>query len=130
MARDCILVIEDHDLNMQLTTDLLMSAGYTVIQATNAEQGIRLAQATPPALIVMDVALPHMDGLHATEILKQDQRTSDIPIIALTAHAMQGDEAKALNAGCSAYISKPMNIAVFLNAVRKCLSAKVQPDTL
>jgi CheY-like chemotaxis protein len=109
MPGETILVIEDNPLNMELTADVLGAAGYTVLQAENAERGIALARAERPALILMDVSLPGMDGLSATEILKGEAETRRIPVVALTAHAMKGDEEKALAAGCHGYITKPID---------------------
>lgn len=94
---------------MVLATDILQAAGYTVLQATNAEKGIVMAETEQPSLILMDVGLPGMDGLTAVEILKRRPRTREIPVIALTAHAMKGDEEKALSAGCVSYITKPLD---------------------
>jgi len=109
MPGEKILVIEDNPLNMELTADILKAAGYAVLQAENAERGIAMARAEQPALILMDVRLPGMDGLSATEILKGETETQRIPVVALTAHAMKGDEEKALAAGCVGYITKPIN---------------------
>lgn len=109
MARATILVIEDNDLNMMLTTDLLEIAGYTVLQAFDAETGIETAREKLPDLILMDLALPRIDGLTAVRMLKADPATRRIPVVALTAHAMLGDERKALDAGCAGYIAKPID---------------------
>jgi two-component system cell cycle response regulator DivK len=109
MPGEKILVVEDNAVNMELTADILGAAGYTVVQAENAERGIALARAERPALILMDVRLPGMDGLSATEILKGEAETREIPVVALTAHAMKGDEEKALAAGCKGYITKPID---------------------
>jgi CheY-like chemotaxis protein len=109
MPGEKILVVEDNPLNMELTADILGAAGYVVLQAENAERGITLARAESPALILMDVRLPGMDGLLATEILKGEAETRQIPVVALTAHAMKGDEDKALAAGCEGYITKPID---------------------
>jgi CheY-like chemotaxis protein len=109
MAGEKILVVEDNPLNMELTADILGAAGYAVLQAENAERGIAMARAARPALILMDVRLPGMDGLSATEVLKGEAETREIPVVALTAHAMKGDEEKALAAGCEGYITKPIN---------------------
>ncbi|MCC6159235.1 MAG: response regulator [Deltaproteobacteria bacterium] len=109
MTRATILVIEDNDLNMMLTTDLLEIAGYAVVQAIDAETGIEMAREKRPDLILMDLALPRIDGLTAVRLLKEDPRTRDIPVVALTAHAMLGDERKALDAGCAGYIAKPID---------------------
>ena|SRR5437016_1826682 len=116
-----ILVIEDNPMNMELTADLLEVAGFVVCQAENAEEGIAMARSARPALILMDIALPGMDGLRATEILKQDLRTKHIPVIALTAHAMTGDEDKALAAGCIGYITKPIDTRSFASTVAQFL---------
>jgi len=109
MSGEKILVVEDNAVNMELTADILGAAGYTVLQAENAERGIALARVERPALILMDVRLPGMDGLSATEILQGEAATRDIPVVALTAHAMKGDEEKALAAGCKGYITKPID---------------------
>ncbi len=109
MSGKKILVIEDNPINMELITDLLNVTGYRVLQAGDAETGITLARTERPALILMDISLPGMDGLTATRILKQDPITRDIPVVALTAHAMKGDKEKILAAGCTDYISKPID---------------------
>jgi two-component system cell cycle response regulator DivK len=103
-----ILVIEDNPANMKLASLLLRNAGHRVLGATDAEAGLLLARADPPDLILMDIQLPGMDGLAATGLLKQDQATAAIPIIALTAMAMKEDREKAKVAGCDAYIAKPL----------------------
>jgi CheY-like chemotaxis protein len=109
MPGEKILVVEDNPLNMELTADILKAAGYGVLQAESAERGIAMARVERPALILMDVRLPGMDGLSATEILKGETETRQIPVVALTAHAMKGDQEKALAAGCVGYITKPIN---------------------
>lgn len=114
-----VLVIEDNETNMELTTALLFASGYTVLQAWTAEEGIRLAIEEMPSLILMDISLPGMDGLTATSILKKDPQTQDIPIVALTAHAMKGDEAKALQAGCCGYLTKPIDTRSFPRALEE-----------
>ena len=117
MAGEKVLVIEDNPMDMQLVVDLLEVAGHTVFQAQTAEQGIELAKAESPDLILMDISLPGMDGLAATGILKQDPDIKDVPIVALTAHAMRGDEKKALVAGCIGYITKPFDTNTFPETV-------------
>jgi two-component system cell cycle response regulator DivK len=112
-----ILVIEDNVANMTLATFLLESAGHTVLRATDAETGLILARAQRPTLILMDIQLPGMDGLEATASLKRDESTRTIPIIALTAFAMKGDEERIRAAGCDGYIAKPMRYREFLDAV-------------
>ncbi len=104
-----ILVVEDNPLNMELVCDILEVNGYTVYQASAADEGIKIAKENIPHLILMDIQLPGMDGLAATQILKDDIITRDIPVVALTAHAMKGDEQKAFEAGCSGYITKPID---------------------
>ena len=109
MAGQKILIVEDNLMNIELATDLLEASGYVVIQAGMAEEGIGLARAELPDLILMDISLPGMDGLEATAVLKQDPATKGINVVAMTAHAMKGDEEKALAAGCSGYITKPID---------------------
>ena len=117
-----ILVIEDNATNMKLSTFLLESAGYTVVAATSAETGLTLAHEGHPDLILMDIQLPGMDGLQATALLKADEETKDIPVIALTALAMKGDEERILAAGCDGYIAKPLAYKDFLKVVAASLS--------
>lgn len=120
-----VLVVEDNETNMELATALLFASGYAAVQAWTAEEGIRMAREEMPALILMDISLPGMDGLTATGILKNDPRTSDIPIVALTAHAMKGDEAKALQAGCCGYLTKPIDTRAFPKALAKFMTTSV-----
>ncbi len=115
MAR--ILVIEDNPDNMVLTVMLLESVGHTVLPAIDAEAGLTIARAERPDLILMDIQLPGMDGLQATALLKQDPVTRVIPVIALTALAMKGDEERIRAAGCDGYIAKPIAIQEFLATI-------------
>jgi two-component system, cell cycle response regulator DivK len=115
MAR--VLIVEDNATNMTLATFLLRSAGHTVLSATDAEAGLTLARAERPHLILMDIQLPGMDGLEATMELKGDDSTRSIPVIALTALAMKGDEERIRAAGCDGYIAKPMRYQEFLATV-------------
>src|SRR5689334_13450754 len=108
-----ILIVEDNPMNMELACDLLEPYGYLILPAPSAEAGIQLAAHELPDLILMDVALPGMDGLTATQRLKEDPRTQRIPVIALTAHAMPGDADRALAAGCAGYITKPIDTRRF-----------------
>ncbi len=112
MAR--VLVIEDNPVNMRLAVLVLQHGGHEVLQAGLAAEGIAIAQAQQPRVILMDMQLPGMDGLEATQLLKQDSRTRDIKIIALTAFAMLGDEEKMLAAGCDKYLTKPFHHATLL----------------
>jgi CheY-like chemotaxis protein len=105
-----ILVVEDNNDNMTLITDVLGSLDYEVISAKDGEEGLEIAKAQKPDLILMDLSLPRMDGWTATRQLKSDSELAHIPVIALTAHAMIGDRERALAAGCDDYISKPINI--------------------
>ena len=121
MAR--VLVVEDNAANMTLAVFLLQSAGHTVLSATDAEGGLRLARSEQPDLILMDIQLPGMDGLAATLLLKQDPATRAIPVIALTALAMKGDEERIRKAGCDGYIAKPMRYQEFLATIATHLVA-------
>jgi two-component system cell cycle response regulator DivK len=112
-----VVVIEDNATNMTLAVFLLQSVGHTVLSATDAEAGLMLARAEHPDLILMDIQLPGMDGLEATAQLKRDDATRAIPVIALTALAMKGDEERIRAAGCNGYIAKPMRYSEFLATV-------------
>jgi two-component system, cell cycle response regulator DivK len=119
MAR--VLVIEDNVSNMTLATFLLKSVGHTVLSATDAEEGLAMARSERPELILMDIQLPGMDGLEATALLKRDATTRTVPVIALTALAMKGDEERIRGAGCDGYIAKPMRYKEFLETVSRFL---------
>ena len=112
-----ILIVEDNPANMKLAVFLLQSAGHTVLSATDAEAGLTLARDELPDLILMDIQLPGIDGLEAIVLLKQDEATRAIPVIALTALAMKGDEERIRAAGCDGYIAKPMGIQEFLATI-------------
>ena len=112
-----VLVVEDNPANMTLATFLLKSAGHTVLTATDAESGLTLARNEQPDLILMDIQLPGMDGLQATALLKADEATRAIPVIALTALAMKGDEERIRAAGCDGYIAKPLAYREFLATI-------------
>ncbi|HTD84693.1 MAG TPA: response regulator [Gemmatimonadaceae bacterium] len=126
-----VLVVEDNPANMTLSTFLLESAGHSVLKATDAETGVALARAEQPDLILMDIQLPGMDGLRATALLKGDAATHDIPVIALTALAMKGDEARIREAGCDGYIAKPLSYKDFLTTISSELAkrAAVHPGS-
>ena len=121
MAR--VLVIEDNAANLTLATFLLESAGHTVLAAVTAEAGVATARTEQPDLILMDIQLPGMDGLQATALLKGDPATSAIPVVALTALAMKGDEERIRAAGCDGYIAKPMHYRNFLMVITAQLAA-------
>jgi two-component system cell cycle response regulator DivK len=112
-----ILVVEDNADNMLLTVMLLESVGHDVLTAVDAEAGLTLARAELPDLILMDIQLPGIDGLEATLLLKADPLTRAVPVIALTALAMKGDEQRIRAAGCDGYIAKPIGIQDFLASV-------------
>jgi len=112
-----VLVVEDNPANMTLATFLLKSAGYAVLSATDAEAGLALARSEQPDLVLMDIQLPGMDGLEACAILKKSEATRDIPVIALTALAMKGDEERIRAAGCDGYIAKPLAYREFLATI-------------
>ena len=121
MANETVLVIEDNEMNMKLARSLLQLGKYSVLEASDAENGIKLAQEHHPDLILMDIQLPGMDGLTATREIKNDPAVKDITVIALTSYAMQGDEEKAKDAGCAGYISKPIDTRSFLETVAQFL---------
>lgn len=104
-----ILIVDDNPVNLKLATDVLEMEGYAVEKAVDAEQAQEMLRSTTPDLILMDIALPGMDGLTLTRKLKADQRLKHVPVVAMTAFAMKGDEQKALDAGCDGYITKPID---------------------
>ena len=117
-----VLIVEDNTANMRLALFLLESAGHTVLSAVNAEAGLTIAREEQPDLILMDIQLPGMDGLEATTLLKEDESTRAIPVIALTALAMVGDEARIRAAGCDGYVAKPLAYKDFLAVIREHLA--------
>ena len=119
-----VLVIEDNPMNMELATDLLQLQGYEVLKAVTAFEALGLVHEVKPDLILMDIQLPGLNGLDLTRDLRQDPRTKDIPIIAITAYAMMGDEDKAFRAGCNAYIPKPIETTKFFQVVGDVLRGR------
>jgi two-component system cell cycle response regulator DivK len=109
-----ILVIEDSPVNMALTVAILENAGHVVLQADHAAEGMEMARREQPDLVLMDIQLPDIDGLAATRMLKADPRTAHLPVIALTAFAMKGDEDDTRAAGCDGYVTKPIRYKEFL----------------
>jgi len=123
MSGQTILLIEDNPLNLELARDVLQAAGYTVVDARTAEEGLRLAAAVVPQLILLDIRLPGMNGLDAVRSLKHDVHTRDIPVVALTAQAMAGDKQTAFAAGFDGYITKPINTRTLSGEVRRWLES-------
>ena len=113
-----ILIVEDSPLNMELARDLLENAGFTVLQAGTAEDGLAQIRRDPPDLVLMDIRLPGMDGRSAVQALKDDPATRPIPVIALTAQAMKGDAAASRAAGFDGYITKPIDTRAFVRVIR------------
>lgn len=122
-----ILIVEDNEANMRLARLLLLNAGHTVLWAADAETGLTLAREKQPALILMDIQLPGMDGLAATSLLKQDPHTAHIPVIALTAMAMKEDREKTRLAGCDAYIIKPLRYKELYQVIDTLLQPHINP---
>ena len=122
-SRATILIVEDNALNLELAADLLAAAGYTIRQARTGEEGLRLARLESPALILMDLRMPGLDGFATLRALKADPRTAVIPSVALTAQAMTGDREAALAAGFDDYISKPIDTRTFSQTVARLLDS-------
>jgi two-component system cell cycle response regulator DivK len=118
-AVQSVLIVEDNELNMKLFNDLLVAHGYKTIQTRNGFEALELARKHRPDLILMDIQLPEVSGLEVTRWLKDDDSLCQIPIIAVTAFAMRGDEERIRSGGCEAYISKPISVMTFLETVRK-----------
>ena len=118
-----ILLVEDNLLNMELTTALLENAGYDVLGVETAEEAIPVARSDSFDLVLMDIALPGMDGLTATRLLKQQVETANLPVIALTAHALREEHDAALEAGCDGYLTKPIDRELMLEVLRNQLEA-------
>ena len=121
MENKTILVIEDNELNMKLVKSLLKMGNYRILEATDAETGMKLLHENIPDLILMDIQLPGMDGLTATRIIKNDPDMKDIPVVAFTSFAMEGDEQTAFSAGCEGYITKPIDTQKFLASLAEFL---------
>ena len=126
MAGETVLVVEDNAMNMELISDILEAQGYRVVQVMNGTDALKRVPAEGPDLVLMDVQLPGLDGLTVTGILKDDPKTREIPIIALTAHTMRGDEERAREAGCDGYISKPIDTRQLPITIRAFLDRKSQ----
>jgi CheY-like chemotaxis protein len=124
MASTTILLVEDNDDNRAIYRTLLEYSGYTVLEATDGEAGLRDARQARPDLILLDISIPLMDGWEVARTLKGDPETADIPIIALTAHAMEGDRQKAMEAGCDGYLAKPVEPRLVVEEVGKHLGSR------
>ncbi len=118
-----ILIVEDNDLNMKLFHDLLEVHGYETVQTKDGREVLHLAKEHRPDLILMDIQLPEVSGLEVTRWIKEDEELRGIPVIAVTAFAMKGDEEKIRSGGCEAYIAKPISIASFLQTIEKVLDS-------
>lgn len=118
-ARKSVLIVEDNELNMKLFNDLLEAHGYDTLCAKNGVEALTLARDHQPDLILMDIQLPEVSGLEVTRWLKEQKSLQNIPVIAVTAFAMKGDEARIREGGCEAYISKPISVSKFMDTVRQ-----------
>ncbi|MFN3959966.1 MAG: response regulator [Parvularculaceae bacterium] len=116
-----VLVVEDNELNMKLFNDLLEAHGYAVVQARTGPEALAAARRERPDLILMDIQLPEISGLQVTQEILKDPRLADVPVIAVTAFAMKGDEERIRAGGCRDYISKPISVASFLEKVKRYL---------
>lgn len=124
-ARQCakkVLIVEDNDLNMKLFNDLLEAQGYNTLQTRDGVEALKMAREHRPDLILMDIQLPEISGLEVTKWLKEDDDLRAIPVIAVTAFAMKGDEEKIRGGGCEAYIAKPISVTSFLRTVERFLA--------
>ena len=114
-----ILIVEDNELNMKLFRDLLEAQGYQILQTRDGMQALDMARRERPDLIVMDIQLPQVSGLEVTKWIKADDDLKHIPIVAVTAFAMKGDEEKIREGGCEAYVAKPISVKAFLSTIEK-----------
>ncbi len=117
-----VMVVEDNDLNMKLFHDLLEAHGYNILQTKDGMEALRLAREHRPDLILMDIQLPEVSGLEVTKWIKEDDSLKSIPVVAVTAFAMKGDEEKIREGGCEAYIAKPISVTNFLQTVARFLN--------
>ena len=112
-----VLIVEDNELNMKLFNDLVETRGHTILQTRSGIEAVEIARRRRPDLILMDIQLPEVSGLEVTQWLKDDEELRHIPVIAITAFAMKGDEEKILRGGCEAYLSKPISVAKFFETI-------------
>ena len=118
-SKKTVLIVEDNELNMKLFHDLLDAYGYQTLQTRNGMDALKIAHEHRPDLILMDIQLPEVSGLEVTKWIKEDDELRGIPVVAVTAFAMKGDEQRIRDGGCEAYISKPISIASFIDTVRR-----------
>ncbi len=123
-----VLIVEDNELNMKLFNDLLEAHGYATLKTSHGIEAMELARAHKPDLILMDIQLPEVSGLEVTRWLKADEELKSIPVIAITAFAMKGDEERIREGGCEAYMSKPISVAKFIATIRTYLEADGRPS--
>jgi len=116
-----VLIVEDNELNMKLFHDLLEAQGYDILETREGLQALSLAREHHPDLILMDIQLPEISGLEVTKWLKEDEELASIPVVAVTAFAMKGDEERIREGGCEAYISKPISVSHFLDTIKRLL---------
>ncbi len=121
-AAKTVMVVEDNDLNMKLFHDLLEAHGYNILQTKDGMEALRMAREYRPDLILMDIQLPEVSGLEVTKWIKEDDSLKSIPVVAVTAFAMKGDEEKIREGGCEAYIAKPISVTNFLQTVARFLN--------
>jgi two-component system, cell cycle response regulator DivK len=119
-----ILIVEDNDKNMKLARDILQAKGYATIEAVTGEDGVRLAKERKPALVLMDIQLPGINGIEALRQLRADPATASIPVIAVTASVMASDRREITDAGFDGYVGKPISLKAFLDAVRRGLESR------
>jgi two-component system cell cycle response regulator DivK len=119
MLGERVLIVEDNEKNMKLVRDVLQASGYSTFEATTGEEAVELALSQAPALVLMDVQLPGIDGVEALERMRQNERTASIPVLALTAQAMSGDRERFLEAGFDGYLAKPVDVGALIEAVRE-----------
>ena len=122
MMSKTILIVEDNELNMKLFNDLLQAHGYNTVQTMDGRDAIKLAREHKPDLVLMDIQLPEISGLEVTKMMKADDELKSIPVVAVTAFAMKGDEDKIREGGCEGYIAKPISVPTFLETINKFLA--------
>lgn len=120
-ALQTIMIVEDNALNMKLFNDLLEAHGYATVQSRDGKEALAMVREAMPDLIVMDIQLPEMSGLDVTKVIKADSDLKHIPVVAVTAFAMKGDEEEILRGGCEGYVAKPISVASFMDTIHRFL---------